>query len=96
MHYNKKGHLKILKRREKKKVLDQPDKDTSLKVQKDVPMKHPAPLPLHTTQQQKRKKEKKYATSIYTQSELRSFMSECNLHLGMIQEKGPFKFCELC
>ncbi|KAF7838171.1 uncharacterized protein G2W53_006653 [Senna tora] len=45
MHYIKKCHLKILKRREKKKVLEQPDKDTSLKVQKDVPMKHPAPLP---------------------------------------------------
>ncbi|XP_028765162.1 uncharacterized protein LOC114723436 isoform X1 [Neltuma alba] len=45
MHYIKKCHLKILKRREKKKVLDQPDKDASLKVQKDVPMKHSAPLP---------------------------------------------------
>ncbi|XP_027338591.1 uncharacterized protein LOC113852498 [Abrus precatorius] len=44
MHYIKKCHLKILKRREKKKGLEQPDKDSSLKVQKDVLMKHPAPL----------------------------------------------------
>ncbi|XP_061371812.1 uncharacterized protein LOC133314352 [Gastrolobium bilobum] len=45
MHYIKKCHLKILKRRGKRKSLEQPDKDTSLKVQKDVVMKHPAPLP---------------------------------------------------
>ncbi|XP_057424289.1 uncharacterized protein LOC130717903 [Lotus japonicus] len=44
MHYVKKCHLKILKRRGKKKGLEQPDKDTSLKVQKDVVMKHSAPL----------------------------------------------------
>ncbi|KAH1246067.1 hypothetical protein GmHk_06G016239 [Glycine max] len=45
MHYIKKCHLKILKRREKKKGVEQPDKDSSLKVQKDVAMKHPAPPP---------------------------------------------------
>ncbi|RDX69296.1 hypothetical protein CR513_51610 [Mucuna pruriens] len=45
MHYIKKCHLKILKRREKKKGVEQPDKDSSLKVQKDVAMKHSAPLP---------------------------------------------------
>ncbi|CAJ1975049.1 unnamed protein product [Sphenostylis stenocarpa] len=45
MHYIKKCHLKILKRRDKKKSVEQPDKDSSLKVQKDMVMKHPAPLP---------------------------------------------------
>ncbi|ESW09909.1 hypothetical protein PHAVU_009G166500 [Phaseolus vulgaris] len=45
MHYIKKCHLKILKRRDKKKGVEQPDKDSPLKVQKDVVMKHPAPLP---------------------------------------------------
>ncbi|KAK7302240.1 hypothetical protein RJT34_13125 [Clitoria ternatea] len=45
MHYIKKCHMKILKRREKKKGLEQPEKDPSLKVQKDVVMKHTAPLP---------------------------------------------------
>ncbi|XP_020212394.1 uncharacterized protein LOC109796943 [Cajanus cajan] len=46
MHYIKKCHMKILKRREKKKGVgvEQPDKDSSLKVQKDVVMKHPAPV----------------------------------------------------
>ncbi|KAL2347042.1 hypothetical protein Fmac_001042 [Flemingia macrophylla] len=44
MHYIKKCHMKILKRREKKKGVEQPDKDSSLKVQKDVAMKHPAPV----------------------------------------------------
>ncbi|XP_004501698.1 uncharacterized protein [Cicer arietinum] len=38
MHYIKKCHFKILKRREKRKGLERP-KDTSLKVQKDVAMK---------------------------------------------------------
>ncbi|MED6206915.1 hypothetical protein PIB30_031025 [Stylosanthes scabra] len=45
MHYIKKCHLKILKRREKKKGIEKLDKDTSLMVQKDVPMKRAAPLP---------------------------------------------------
>ncbi|KAI4343615.1 hypothetical protein L6164_010946 [Bauhinia variegata] len=43
MHYIKKCHLKILRRKEKRKGIEQPDKDI-LKVQKDVVMKHPAQL----------------------------------------------------
>ncbi|AES73071.2 hypothetical protein MtrunA17_Chr3g0132271 [Medicago truncatula] len=45
MHYVKKCHFKILKRRQKGKGLELPGKELSLKVQKDVPMKRPAPLP---------------------------------------------------
>ncbi|XP_019417861.1 PREDICTED: uncharacterized protein LOC109328723 [Lupinus angustifolius] len=43
-HYIKKCHLKILKRRESRKGLEQPVKDTSLKAQQYV-MEHRAPLP---------------------------------------------------
>ncbi|CAN6585567.1 unnamed protein product [Malus baccata var. baccata] len=45
MHYIKKCHMKILKRREKKKGIKQPDKPASLKVHKDVAMKQEASLP---------------------------------------------------
>ncbi|GMN56637.1 hypothetical protein TIFTF001_025770 [Ficus carica] len=45
MHYIKKCHMKILKRREKKKGFQQSDKPASLKVNKDVVMKQPAVLP---------------------------------------------------
>ncbi|RVX17801.1 hypothetical protein CK203_004072 [Vitis vinifera] len=45
MHYIKKCHLKILKRREKKKGLDQASKATPLKVQKTVVTKPPTALP---------------------------------------------------
>ncbi|CAL5204529.1 unnamed protein product [Lathyrus oleraceus] len=46
MHYVKKCHFKILKRRQKGKgLVEQPGKDMSLKVQKDVVMKHTAPFP---------------------------------------------------
>ncbi|KAJ7956049.1 Ribonucleoside-diphosphate reductase subunit beta [Quillaja saponaria] len=45
MHYIKKCHLKILKRKERKKGGEHPEKDTSLKVLKDVVMKKSAPLP---------------------------------------------------
>ncbi|EXB98020.1 hypothetical protein L484_005509 [Morus notabilis] len=45
MHYIKKCHMKILKRREKKKGFQQSEKPASLKVNKDVVMKQPAVLP---------------------------------------------------
>ncbi|PQQ17388.1 uncharacterized protein Pyn_06720 [Prunus yedoensis var. nudiflora] len=45
MHYIKKCHMKILKRREKKKGVQQPDTPAPLKVHKDVLMKQPAQLP---------------------------------------------------
>ncbi|WJX35011.1 hypothetical protein P8452_23060 [Trifolium repens] len=45
MHYVKKCHFKILKRRQKGKGLEQPSKDLPLKVQKDVAMKHSSPFP---------------------------------------------------
>ncbi|KAK9926645.1 hypothetical protein M0R45_023861 [Rubus argutus] len=44
MHYIKKCHMKILKRRERKKGVQQSDTPESLKVHKDVEMKQ-APLP---------------------------------------------------
>ncbi|XP_015882174.2 uncharacterized protein LOC107418020 [Ziziphus jujuba] len=48
MHYIKKCHMKILKRREKKKGLHQTDKPAALKVHKDVAMKRPALLPCNS------------------------------------------------
>ncbi|CAN6713606.1 unnamed protein product [Malus baccata var. baccata] len=45
MHYIKKCHMKILKRREKKKGIVQPDTPAALKVHKDVQMKQEAPVP---------------------------------------------------
>nr|XP_011463266.1 PREDICTED: uncharacterized protein LOC105351200 isoform X1 [Fragaria vesca subsp. vesca] len=45
MHYIKKCHMKILKRRERKKGVQQSDTPASLKVHKDVEMKQEAPLP---------------------------------------------------
>ncbi|XVF54687.1 hypothetical protein PTKIN_Ptkin05aG0200800 [Pterospermum kingtungense] len=44
MHYIKKCHLKILKRREKKVGLQPPNKETALKVQKDDVAKRTAPV----------------------------------------------------
>ncbi|XP_062026725.1 uncharacterized protein LOC133743004 [Rosa rugosa] len=44
MHYIKKCHMKILKRRERKKGVQQSDTPASLKVHKDVEMKREAPL----------------------------------------------------
>ncbi|KAK8488945.1 hypothetical protein V6N13_060935 [Hibiscus sabdariffa] len=45
MHYIKKCHLKILKRREKKVVSQTLNKESVLKVRKDVVAKKPAPIP---------------------------------------------------
>ncbi|XP_045825922.1 uncharacterized protein LOC123918033 [Trifolium pratense] len=45
MHYVKKCHFKILRRRQKGKGLEQPSKDFPLKVRKDVAMKHSSPFP---------------------------------------------------
>ncbi|KAE8658324.1 serine/threonine-protein kinase RIO1-like isoform X1 [Hibiscus syriacus] len=45
MHYIKKCHLKILKRREKKVVSQPLNKESVLKVRKDVMAKKPAPVP---------------------------------------------------
>ncbi|OMP08224.1 hypothetical protein CCACVL1_01144 [Corchorus capsularis] len=44
MHYIKKCHLKIIKRREKKVGSLPSNKETALKVQKDVVVKQPAPV----------------------------------------------------
>ncbi|KAJ8772307.1 hypothetical protein K2173_027484 [Erythroxylum novogranatense] len=44
MHYIKKCHVKILKRREKKKGLQQTDKPAPRKVEKNVEVKEPAPI----------------------------------------------------
>ncbi|XP_021636046.2 uncharacterized protein LOC110632213 isoform X2 [Hevea brasiliensis] len=46
MHYIKKCHLKILKRRERKKGLQKTEKSTSPKVQKIVDAKAPSSLPI--------------------------------------------------
>ncbi|XP_059443009.1 uncharacterized protein LOC132175173 [Corylus avellana] len=45
MHYIKKCHIKILKRKEKKMGGQQQNKETSLKVRRTVVMKQPAALP---------------------------------------------------
>ncbi|XVF11528.1 hypothetical protein REPUB_Repub08aG0035800 [Reevesia pubescens] len=44
MHYIKKCHLKIIKRREKKVGLQPSNNETALKVQKDIVAKKPAPV----------------------------------------------------
>ncbi|GMY15116.1 LOC18438113 isoform [Fagus crenata] len=48
MHYIKKCHIKILKRKEKKMGLQQQNKETSLKVRRTVMMKQPAQLQCST------------------------------------------------
>ncbi|KAG6633354.1 uncharacterized protein LOC122289867 [Carya illinoinensis] len=48
MHYIKKCHIKILKRKEKKMGVQQHNKDTSLKVRRTVVMKQPTVLPYST------------------------------------------------
>ncbi|XP_050375549.1 uncharacterized protein LOC126793149 [Argentina anserina] len=48
MHYIKKCHMKILKRRERKKGVQPSDTPASLKVHNDVAMKQKAPLPCTT------------------------------------------------
>ncbi|KAJ7945707.1 Ribonucleoside-diphosphate reductase subunit beta [Quillaja saponaria] len=45
MHHIKKCHLKILKRKERKKGVEKPDKDNSLNVHKNVVRKQSAALP---------------------------------------------------
>uniref|UniRef100_A0A2P2JL48 Uncharacterized protein LOC105649778 isoform X2 n=1 Tax=Rhizophora mucronata TaxID=61149 RepID=A0A2P2JL48_RHIMU len=47
MHYIKKCHVKILKRRERQKGLQQTDKQLSPKVHEIVEAKEPAPIPMH-------------------------------------------------